>query len=102
MSESLRPGLERRLKAELTGDVVATLQSGQPVHQFHVRLLKADGDAIPYAWPVVHRRRLRLDRIDALLGRYSFDATTAGKLNLVTSTATDTSASGVVEIAATH
>src|SRR4051812_31106944 len=26
-----------------------------------------DGDAIPYAWPVVRRRPLRLDRIDALL-----------------------------------
>jgi PAS domain S-box-containing protein len=37
----------------LTGDVVATLQSGQPVHQFHVRLLKADGEAIPYAWSAV-------------------------------------------------
>ena len=34
------------------------------------------GDAIPYAFPVVGRRPLRLDRIDALLGRYSFDATT--------------------------
>ena len=36
------------------------------------------------------------------LSMYSFDTTNAGKLNLVTSTATDTSASGVVEIAATH
>jgi acetoin utilization deacetylase AcuC-like enzyme len=34
------------------------------------------GDAIPYAFPVVGRRPLRLDRIDALMGRYSFDATT--------------------------
>lgn len=34
------------------------------------------GEAIPYAFPVVGRRPLRLDRIDALLGRYSFDATT--------------------------
>jgi acetoin utilization deacetylase AcuC-like enzyme len=34
------------------------------------------GDAIPYAFPVVGRRALRLDRIDALMGRYSFDATT--------------------------
>ncbi|WP_174278639.1 histone deacetylase family protein [Sphingomonas bacterium] len=34
------------------------------------------GDAIPYVFPVVGRRPLRLDRIDALLGRYSFDATT--------------------------
>ncbi|HEU0045482.1 histone deacetylase family protein [Sphingomonas sp.] len=34
------------------------------------------GDAIPYAFPVVGRRPLRLHRIDALLGRYGFDATT--------------------------
>jgi acetoin utilization deacetylase AcuC-like enzyme len=34
------------------------------------------GDAIPYAFPVVGRRPLKLDRIDALMGRYSFDATT--------------------------
>lgn len=34
------------------------------------------GDAIPYAFPVVGRRALRLNRIDALMGRYSFDATT--------------------------
>ncbi|MDQ4087848.1 MAG: histone deacetylase family protein [Pseudomonadota bacterium] len=33
------------------------------------------GDAIAYTWPVVRRRPLRLDRIDARLGRYSFDAT---------------------------
>jgi PAS domain S-box-containing protein len=38
---------------ESTGEVVATLQSRQPVHQFFVRLLKADGDAIPYAWSAV-------------------------------------------------
>jgi acetoin utilization deacetylase AcuC-like enzyme len=35
-----------------------------------------EGDAIPYTWPVVRRRPLRLERIDALLGRFSFDATT--------------------------
>ena len=33
------------------------------------------GDAIGYAWPVVRRRPVALDRIDAKLGRYSFDAT---------------------------
>ena len=33
------------------------------------------GDAIGYTWPVVRRRPLALDRIDAKLGRYSFDAT---------------------------
>lgn len=34
------------------------------------------GDAIGYTWPVVRRRDVRLDRIDARLGRYSFDAAT--------------------------
>ncbi|MBO9096867.1 response regulator [Rhizobium sp. L245/93] len=36
-----------------TGETVATLMSGQPVHQFQVRLLKADGTAIPFAWSAV-------------------------------------------------
>jgi acetoin utilization deacetylase AcuC-like enzyme len=34
------------------------------------------GDAIPYVFPVVGRRPLRLARVDALMGRYGFDATT--------------------------
>ena len=34
------------------------------------------GDAIPYAFPVVRRRAVPLDRIDAAMGRYSIDATT--------------------------
>jgi PAS domain S-box-containing protein len=36
-----------------TADVVAQLTSGQPVHQFHVRLLKADGDPVEFAWSAV-------------------------------------------------
>jgi len=35
-----------------------------------------EGDAAGYVWPVVRRRPLRLDRIDARLGRYSYDAST--------------------------
>jgi acetoin utilization deacetylase AcuC-like enzyme len=35
-----------------------------------------DGDAIGYVWPVVGRRRLNLSRIDARLGRFSYDAGT--------------------------
>ena len=44
----------------------------------HARWLAAgrEGDAIPYVWPVRRRRALRLERVDALLGRFSFDATT--------------------------
>jgi acetoin utilization deacetylase AcuC-like enzyme len=34
------------------------------------------GDAIGYTWPVVKRRPLQLDRIDAQLGRFSYDAGT--------------------------
>ena len=35
-----------------------------------------NGDAIGYVWPVVRRRSLKFDRIDADLGRYSMDAST--------------------------
>ena len=35
-----------------------------------------NGDAIGYTFPVVQRRALNLDRIDARLGAYSFDAAT--------------------------
>ena len=34
------------------------------------------GDVIGYIWPIVARRALKLDRIDALAGRYSLDAST--------------------------
>ena len=35
-----------------------------------------EGDAFPYTFPVVGRRPLKLRRIDALLGQYSFDTST--------------------------
>ena len=34
------------------------------------------GDALPYAFPAVRRRDLRVDRIDARLGRYAYDTCT--------------------------
>lgn len=34
------------------------------------------GDVVGYVWPVVGRRPLTLSRIDALIGRFSFDAST--------------------------
>ncbi|MES2339637.1 MAG: histone deacetylase family protein [Pseudomonadota bacterium] len=34
------------------------------------------GDVMGYVWPIVGRRALRLDRIDAQVGRYSFDGST--------------------------
>jgi PAS domain S-box-containing protein len=36
-----------------TGEVVAALSRGEPVHQFHVRLLKQDGTAVTFAWSAV-------------------------------------------------
>ncbi len=35
-----------------------------------------EGDALPYAFPIRRRRKLALDRIDAMLGRHSFDTAT--------------------------
>ncbi|MNI13276.1 Acetylpolyamine aminohydrolase [compost metagenome] len=35
-----------------------------------------EGDAVGYTWPVVRRRPLNLERIDAQLGRFSYDAGT--------------------------
>ena len=35
-----------------------------------------DGDAFPYTFPIVGRRSLGLDRVDARLGQYSFDTST--------------------------
>ncbi|PIB89910.1 hybrid sensor histidine kinase/response regulator [Caulobacter sp. FWC2] len=36
-----------------TAEVVAALARGEAAHQFHVRLLKADGEAIAFAWSAV-------------------------------------------------
>jgi PAS domain S-box-containing protein len=36
-----------------TVEVLETLMRGEPVHQFHVRLLKADGTPIAFAWSAV-------------------------------------------------
>jgi PAS domain S-box-containing protein len=36
-----------------TGDVVARLMAGEPVHQFHVRLMKADDTPVAFAWSAV-------------------------------------------------
>jgi PAS domain S-box-containing protein len=43
---------------EATAAVVATLSKGEPVHQFHVRLLKQDGSAVAFAWSAVPDARL--------------------------------------------
>ncbi len=42
----------------------------------HWRAAGRQDDAIGYAFPVVRRRPLKLDRIDALLGLHGFDAST--------------------------
>jgi PAS domain S-box-containing protein len=36
-----------------TGKVIETLRQGNPVHQFHIRLLKADDSPIAFAWSAV-------------------------------------------------
>ena len=56
------------------------------------------GDAIPYAFPVVRRRAVPLDRIDAAMGRYSFDATTPITVDAWTSSYTSAQSA----LAATH
>ena len=56
------------------------------------------GDAIPYAFPIVGRRPLRLDRIDALLGAHAFDATTP----ITATTWASAYASAQTSLAATH
>ena len=63
---------EAPLAAVHDADYLAFLKSA------HDRWLAAGrtGDALAYTFPVVARRALRLDRIDALLGQYSFDAST--------------------------
>ena len=38
---------------ETTGAVVQMLMRGEPVHQFHVRLLRADGAPVSFAWSAV-------------------------------------------------
>ena len=44
----------------------------------HQRWIDAgrEGDAYPYTFPIIGRRPLSLNRIDALLGQYSFDTST--------------------------
>lgn len=69
------PILDRGLEPILTvhdAEYVAFLETA------HADWLKAgrSGDAIGYTFPVVGRRKLALDRIDARLGAYSFDAGT--------------------------
>jgi len=56
------------------------------------------GDAIPYAFPVVGRRPLSLNRVDALLGAHAFDATTP----IAADTWTSSYASAQSALAATH
>jgi acetoin utilization deacetylase AcuC-like enzyme len=54
------------------GDYLAFLQTAHAAWEGAGR----SGDAAGYTWPVVRRRPLDLTRIDALLGRYSYDAAT--------------------------
>ena len=53
-------------------DYIAFLQTAHD----RWRAAGREGDAFPYTFPVVKRRPLKLQRIDALLGQYSFDTST--------------------------
>jgi acetoin utilization deacetylase AcuC-like enzyme len=64
-------GIEPLLRVH-SGEYVAFLRSAHA----EWRSAGRDGDAFPFAFPVVARRPLKLSRIDALLGRYSFDTAT--------------------------
>ncbi|WP_374470260.1 histone deacetylase family protein [Phenylobacterium sp.] len=64
-------GLEPIARAH-TPDYLAFLESAHRLWQEAGR----PGDAIGYTWPVVGRRPLNLNRIDARIGRYSYDAGT--------------------------
>jgi acetoin utilization deacetylase AcuC-like enzyme len=61
---------EAPLRAVHTEDYLAFLWAAHK----DWRAAGREGDASGYAWPVVRRRPLGLDRIDARLGAYSFDA----------------------------
>jgi acetoin utilization deacetylase AcuC-like enzyme len=61
---------EAPLRAVHTEDYLAFLWAAHK----DWRAAGREGDATGYAWPVVRRRPLSLDRIDARLGAYSFDA----------------------------
>jgi len=69
------PPVDRGLAPIARVHGAAYLDFLQSAHQ-RWRAAGRDGDAAGYAWPVVGRRPLRFDRIDADLGQYSFDAAT--------------------------
>src|SRR6476469_243245 len=64
-------GIEPILRVH-SGDYVEFLRSAFGAWRSAGR----DGDAFPYTFPVVGRRPLGLNRIDALLGQFSFDTAT--------------------------
>jgi acetoin utilization deacetylase AcuC-like enzyme len=64
-------GMEPLLRVHST-DYLLFLETAHP----QWRSAGRDGDAFPYTFPVVGRRPLDLERIDAKLGAYSFDTST--------------------------
>ena len=88
VSYAEHPGRAEAMLAAVGGAEPATDHGEAPIAAVHradyldfLRAAWADwraagrpGDAGGYVWPVVRRRPLGLDRIDARLGRYSFDA----------------------------
>ena len=90
MPHSDTPARAESILAAVGGTVVPTDHGEDPLFAVHpaeyIAFLKtayadwhADGrpgEAGGYTWPVVHRRPLDLERIDARLGRFSYDAAT--------------------------
>jgi len=75
MLPGLRPAIDHGRAPLLAVHTAEYLDFLAVAHELW-RAAGRDGDALPYVWPVVGRRPLTLDRIDALLGRFSFDAAT--------------------------
>jgi acetoin utilization deacetylase AcuC-like enzyme len=60
------------IRAVHSGDYLALLAEAWPAWQAAGR----EGDAMAYTFPIVHRRPLALETIDARIGLYSYDAGT--------------------------
>ena len=73
--ETLRPARDHGLEPILRVHSPAYVAFLQAAHGDWLAAGRT-GDAIGYTWPVIQRRDLDLDRIDARLGRYSYDAAT--------------------------
>lgn len=82
-AEAIRAALGDRLRAPTDHGLAPIHAVHAPAYVAFLQRAFADwqaagreGDAQGYVWPIVGRRALNLNRIDAELGQYSFDAAT--------------------------